>query len=101
MRLEDVIGAMRLDGRYDPFLAMCLGRPHPRHASPEADDAHVCRKFLAASGSAYNQKARPGTKVTQLEIQAWEWDFASNPSDPEYGRLVDRFVLDLETERDR
>jgi hypothetical protein len=99
MRLEDGIGAMRFDARYDPFLAMCFGKPHPRHSSPEAEDAHVCRQFLAASGAAYNRKARPGAKVTQLEIQTWDWDFGSNPSDPEYGRMVDRFVLDLEPER--
>jgi hypothetical protein len=95
-RLEDGIGAMGFDSRYEPFLAMCFGRPHPRHASPEAEDAHVCRTFLAASAAAYNRRARPGAKVTQLEIQAREWDFASNPSDPEYGRWVDRFVLDLD-----
>jgi len=99
MRLEDGIGAMRFDARYDPFLAMCFGKPHPRHASPEAEDAHVCRKFLAASAAAYNRTARPGAQVTQLEIQAWDWDFGSNPSDPEYGRLVDRFVFDVEPER--
>ena len=59
------------------------------------------RKFLMASGSAYNRNARPGGKVSQLEIQAWEWDFAAHPLDPEYGRLVDRFVVDIGTGRDR
>jgi hypothetical protein len=95
-RLEDGIGAMAYDSRYEPFLAMCFGRSHHRHPSPEAEDAHVCRKFLAASAAAYNRRARPDARVTQLEIQAWEWDWGSTPSDPEYGRLVDRFVLDLD-----
>jgi hypothetical protein len=101
MRLEDAIGAMRFDGRYSPFLSMCFGKPHRRPANPHAEDIDVCRKFLMASGAAYNRKARPGGKVTQLEIQAWEWDFGSHPLDPEYGRLIDRFVVDIRTERDR
>ena len=96
IRLEDGIGALRFDARYDPFLEMCFGRPHLRHPSPVANDARMCRAFLAASGAAYNRKARPGAKVTQIEIQAWSWDFRANPTDPQYGRLADRFVLDIE-----
>jgi hypothetical protein len=101
LRLEDGIGAMRFDGRYNPFLAMCFGKPHRRPANPDVEDSRVCREFLTASGAAYNRKARPGRRVTQLEIQAWEWDFGAHPSDPQHGRVVDRFVIDIEAERNR
>jgi hypothetical protein len=101
MRLEDSIGAMRFDGRYAPFLNMCFGRRHRRPPNPQARDIDVCRKFLMASGSAYNRKAPPGGRVTQLEVQAWEWDFGAHPLDPNYGRVIDRVVVDVATERDR
>jgi hypothetical protein len=101
MRLEDSIGAMRFDGRYAPYLSMCFGRGHRRPPNPLIQDIDVCRKFLMASGSAYNQKAGPGRRVTQLEIQAWEWDFATHPLDPEYGRVINRFVVDIGTDGDR
>jgi hypothetical protein len=99
MRLEEGIAAMRFDGRYAPFLSMCFRRGHRRPPNPRIHDIDMCRKFLIASGSAYNRKAPPGTKVIQLEIQAWEWDFGTHPLDPEYGRLVDRFAIDIGTER--
>jgi hypothetical protein len=100
MRLEEGIAAMRFDGRYAPFLSMCFGRGHRRPPNPRVPDIEACRKFLIASGSAYNRKAPPDRKVTQLEIQAWEWDFRTHPSDPKHGRVVDRFVIDVGTERD-
>jgi hypothetical protein len=100
MRLEEGIAVMRFDGRYAPFLAMCFGRGHRRPPNPRVPDIEACRKFLIASGSAYNQKAPLGRKVTQLEIQAWEWDFAAHPLDPKHGRLADRFVIDIGMERD-
>lgn len=100
MRLEDGIAVMRFDGRYAPFLAMCFGRGHRRPPNPHVPDIEACRKFLIASGSAYNRKASPGKKVTQLEIQAWEWDFRAHPLDPNHGRLVDRFVIDVGADRD-
>jgi hypothetical protein len=101
MRLEDSIGAMRFDGRYAPFLNMCFGRRHRRPRNPQVQDIDVCRKFLMASGSAYNRKTRPGGRVTQLEVQAWEWDFGRYPLDPNYGRVIDRVVVDVSTERHR
>jgi len=100
MRLEDGIAAMRFDGRYAPFLNMCFGRGHRRPPNPRVPDIEACRKFLIASGSAYNRKVPPGRKVTQIEIQTWEWDFRAQPSDPKHGRLVDRFAIDIGTGRD-
>jgi predicted DCC family thiol-disulfide oxidoreductase YuxK len=82
-RLEDGIGALALDARYSPFLDQCFGEP---------SDIYSCKSFLTAEASAYNKKARPGGKITHYEIQQWTWDFLTNPSDPQYGNLVKRFV---------
>jgi predicted DCC family thiol-disulfide oxidoreductase YuxK len=82
-RLEDGIGALALDSRYSPFLDQCFGGP---------SDIYSCNRFLTAEASAYNKKARPGGKITHYEIQQWTWDFLANPSDPQYGNLVKRFV---------
>jgi predicted DCC family thiol-disulfide oxidoreductase YuxK len=90
-RLEDGIGALALDGRYTPFLTKCFGEG--------PSDVEICKKFLSASASAYNKKARPGGRMTQYEIQAWTWDFRSYPFDPHYGNLTDRFVFEINTGR--
>jgi predicted DCC family thiol-disulfide oxidoreductase YuxK len=88
-RLEDTIGAIALDSRYRPFLGKCFAeRPH---------DVEICKKFLGAAASAYNKKAQPGERLTHYEIQGWAWDFLSYPFDPNYGRLTDRFVFDINT----
>lgn len=86
-RLEDAIGALSYDGRYSRVIQKCFGQP---------TDVNVCKKFLTASASAYDKKAPPGGKVTQYEIQKWIWDFRKNPSDPQYGNLADRFILQIE-----
>ena len=59
----------------------------------------ICKKFLSAAASAYNKKAQPGERVTQYEIQVWIWDFLSYPSDPNYGKLTDRFTFEINTGR--
>jgi predicted DCC family thiol-disulfide oxidoreductase YuxK len=90
-RLEDTIGAIALDGRYRPHLEKCFGeRP---------GDVEICKKFLSAAASAYNKKAQLGERVTQYEIQVWNWDFRSYPFDPNYGELTDRFVFEINTGR--
>ena len=58
-----------------------------------------CKKFLTAAASAYNKKAQPGERVTQYELQLWRWDFLSYPSDPNYGKLTDRFAFEINTGR--
>jgi len=88
-RLEEGIGALALDGRYIPALDMCIEQRKPR-------DAELCKKFLTAMATAYNQKARPGRKVTAYELQVWTWDFRSNPGDPHYGNLTKRFTFEIE-----
>ena len=85
-RLEDTIGAVAYDGRYWPTIQKCFGK---------TSDVETCKKFLAAAASAYNRKATPNRKITEYQIEKWIWDFLSNPSDPHYGNLVERFILDI------
>jgi hypothetical protein len=88
-RLEETIGALALDGRYGRFLAQCF--------EERPSDIEICKKFLHAAAAAYNTKAQPGERVTQYEIQLWTWDFLSYPSDPDYGKLTERFVFTIDT----
>src|SRR6266545_7985726 len=60
-RLEEGIGALALDARYTPALEMCIEQKKP-------GDAELCKKFLTAMATAYNQKARPGRRVTAYEL---------------------------------
>jgi len=90
-RLEDGVGALAMDGRYEPALTKCLEQSQPR-------DAEICKKFLMAEASAYNQKAGPGKKVKAYEIQVWIWDFRSNPRDPHYGNMTKRFTFEVNEE---
>jgi predicted DCC family thiol-disulfide oxidoreductase YuxK len=90
-RFEDTIGALGWDARYSPHLDNCFGeRP---------SDVESCKKFLTAAASAYNKKAQPGERLTQYELQLWRWDFLSYPSDPNYGKLTDRFAFEINTGR--
>jgi predicted DCC family thiol-disulfide oxidoreductase YuxK len=91
VRLEDTIGALALDGRYSAHLDRCFGE--------QPSDVELCKQFLSAAAAAYNKKAQPGERVTQYEIQVWNWDFLSSPFDPNYGKLTDRFVFEINTGR--
>ena len=90
-RLEDTIGALALDNRYASHLVKCFGE--------QPGDVELCKKFLSAAAAAYNKKAQPGERVMQYEIQVWIWDFLSYPSDPNYGKLTDRFAFEINTGR--
>ena len=85
--LEDTVGAMSLNSRYEGLFDLCFGAP---------DELELCHKWMAALASAYNRKARPGERMTAYEIQKWRWDFGANPRDPQYGALTDRFVFQIE-----
>src|SRR5262245_11436547 len=85
--LEDTVGAMSLNSRYEGLFDLCFGAP---------DELELCHKWMAALASAYNRKARPGERMTAYEIQKWRWDFGANPRDPQYGALTDRFVFRIE-----
>jgi len=85
--LEDTIGAMSINSRYEPLFYLCL--------SAESRDLDTCKKTLAVLGSVYNNRTRPGEKLSRYEIQRWKWDFGSNPKDPNHGKLDARFVVDI------
>jgi hypothetical protein len=90
-RLEETIGALAWDARYSRFLTRCF-QDQPRYVE-------ICTKFLSAAAAAYNQKVPPGERVTQYEIQVWNWDFRAYPFDPNYGSLTQRFVFEINTGR--
>jgi hypothetical protein len=84
-QLEDTLGAMSINSRYEPLFDLCFG---------DAGQVSLCRKTLAVMTSAYNRKAR-GKTLTDVEIQRWVWDYVANPNDPNYGTLEARFVAGL------
>jgi predicted DCC family thiol-disulfide oxidoreductase YuxK len=85
-RLEDTIGAMSLNSRYEPLFTLCFGT---------SDQVSLCKKTLTVLTSAYNRKVGPDKRVMDVEIQRWKWDYISNPNDPNYGNLNARFVAGL------
>src|SRR5215831_6566820 len=85
-RLEDTLGAMSINSRYEPLFTLCFG---------PTDQVSVCKKTLTVLTSAYNKKVVPDKRLTDLEIQRWNWDYISNPNDPNYGNLDARFVAGL------
>jgi len=85
--LEDSLGAMSINSRYEPLFSFCF--------SDEPHNLEICKKTLNVLGIAYNKKTPPGEKVAQYEIQRWKWDFVANPQDSNYGTLDARIILDI------
>jgi predicted DCC family thiol-disulfide oxidoreductase YuxK len=83
---EDAIGAWSINSRYEALFDLCFGHP---------TEIEICKKSLAVLGSAYNKKVSPEEKLTRYELQKWMWDFRANPSDPQYGKMVGKFVFDI------
>jgi hypothetical protein len=96
VRLEDGIGALRYDGRYRQKLMHCIDGVREERNRVVSKKVEICKKFLTASGVVYNQKSPPNPKLTHLEVQEWVWDFRSNPSDPEHGKVTDRIIVEIE-----
>jgi predicted DCC family thiol-disulfide oxidoreductase YuxK len=86
-RFEDDIGMMARNGRYGVFIQVC-------ERQLRLKDVYMCEKVLHAIASAHNN-ARPGDKITKYEIQVWEWDFRSNPSDPNHGNVIRRVIFEI------
>jgi predicted DCC family thiol-disulfide oxidoreductase YuxK len=95
VRLEDAIGALGWDSRYVRELKQCFGAASGWKFNVVEKDVDVCNKFLIASGSVYNEKSPPDRKITHVEIQEWVWDFRSNPSDPEHGKVTDHVIVEI------
>jgi hypothetical protein len=85
--LEDSLGAVSINSRYEPLFSLCL--------SEEPHDLTTCKKTLNVLGTAYNKKTPPGEKVMQYEIQRWTWDFVANPQDSNYGTLDAHMIFDM------
>jgi predicted DCC family thiol-disulfide oxidoreductase YuxK len=80
--LERAIGALA-DSRYRRVIADAFSPTHVER----------CKRYLTAVAAAYNRRASPGKRLTEFEIQKWDWDFVANPTDPSYGVLSERFVF--------
>jgi len=85
-RLEDTLGAMAINSRYEPLFDLCFGKPA---------ELSLCRKTLAILTSAYNRKVPPNEALADIEIQRWAWDYIADPKDPAYGNLDASFVAGL------
>jgi predicted DCC family thiol-disulfide oxidoreductase YuxK len=86
-RLEDTIGVMSINSRYENLFDLCFGRTD--------DQVDLCKRTLWILGGAYNRKTPSPDKLTQLEIQRWKWDYGLNPRDPQYGQLDASFIGDV------
>ena len=52
-----------------------------------AVNVNKCNQLLQAFGDVHNQIAQAEDKITAFEVQAWVWNYRTNPSDPNYGEL--------------
>ena len=75
------IGAMA-DSRYRMVIGNAFGTLQERA---------LCDEFLATSMQAGNRFLTDGKRISDFEVQLWEWDFAANPGDPSHGRVVDTY----------
>jgi predicted DCC family thiol-disulfide oxidoreductase YuxK len=80
--LETAIRALA-DSRYRAVIANAF--------SPTK--AELCKRYLTAVAAAHNSSASPGRRITEFEIQKWDWDFIAHPADPRYGILSERAVF--------
>src|SRR5215831_9429247 len=96
VRLGDTIGALRWDARDAPLMKRCFTGHFDEKGGSVNKNLDICHKFLKVSGSIYNKNSPPDRKIAQLELQQWVWDFRSHPSDPEYGKVMDRVIVEIE-----
>ena len=96
VRLEEAVGALGWDGRYDRILKQCFDGLRDEKGRIVTKNLDICQKFLAVSGSIYNKKSLPVRRITHLEVQERVWNFRSNPSDPEYGKVTNHVIVEIE-----
>ena len=87
--LEDIVGAMT-NNRYQALVDHCF----------KPDSVHICNNFFAKAGSVYNRRLSPQDKAVRFESQLWEWDFKSNPDDPNYGEIIQQHVYHVDGEKE-
>ena len=80
-RFERWIGAMA-DSRYREVILAPF---------QNAADLNRCNAFLDASIRAANRQAK-GARVVGIELQFWQWAFASDRDNPNHGDLVNTYV---------
>jgi predicted DCC family thiol-disulfide oxidoreductase YuxK len=95
VRLEDAIGALRWDGRYRPKLHLCINGVREERNGVVSKNIDICKKFLTASGMAYNKNSPPDQQITHFEVQEWVWDFRAHPSDSAHGHVTDRIIVEI------
>jgi hypothetical protein len=88
-RLEDAIPALR-DTRYREFIAV-FGKRNERRRKRLG-------KLFDAVAAEWNRGALPGAAVVEFEVQNRVWDFAADPSDPNRGKITDRFIHRIDNE---
>ena len=96
VRVGESVGALRWDGRDTRILKQCFDGLRDEKGGTMTKDFVSCKKFLAVSGSIYNEKSPPDRKITHLEIQEWVWNFRSNPSDPEHGKVTNHVTIEID-----
>lgn len=96
VRVGDSVGALRWDGRDTPLLKKCFSDQLDEKGQKMVTDVEACRKFLLVSGSIYNKRSTSDRKITQLELQEWIWNFRTNPTDPEHGKVKSRVIVEID-----
>lgn len=57
---------------------------------------HVCEKLLETVGSVYNREESSKEKMTEIEVQEWQYDFIeSRSSDSNYGKLMKHTMIEI------
>ena len=86
LRLEDEIHALA-DGRGRRILLDAFGPPATRRGVD---------KLLKTWSELYNARVPADERLSQIAVQWRSWDFESNPDDPNYGVIIQRFVYQVQ-----
>jgi hypothetical protein len=87
IQLEDTLPVMSINSRYEMLLDRCFNQ--------SGNDRPLCDKMLSILGDAYNKKVPVGSRLTQLDLQRWKWDFAAQAGDPNFGAMELRVIGDV------
>jgi hypothetical protein len=85
---ERAIGALA-DSRYRHVLDLALSKS-PRDNAIADKVLHTCGKILNQQNA-----SAPGRRITSLEVQRIEWDFAATPDDPNHGQVTSRYIVQI------
>ena len=91
LHLRDCIPAMA-DSRYQDFVW---------RSSYGGRDEQLMNAIVDACAAAWNRNAAPETRIAEIEIQRWAWNFLEDPHDPEPGQLMHRYIRDVAERRTR